>query len=194
MLASAAPGGDILCHEVCRELGIKTAVCLPMPKEDFARVVFGNLDAWRSRFLDLVEKNPPLQLSDQVGLPRWLQGSGIDPWERGNRWVLEMARASGARRVSLFALWDGKRDGRRARRNGPHGADRAGRRHGRRRPHRRRQFVVIAPEALCTTDVMGWERLGACPGNNRAEIVVVAALGTAHGRPFFWGVYLERYG
>ena len=29
--------------------------------------------------------------------PRWLQGRpGIDPWERGNRWVMELAETWGA--------------------------------------------------------------------------------------------------
>jgi hypothetical protein len=37
-----------------------------------------------------------------------LQGSGFDPWERGNRWVLEMAQTGGAGRITLLALWDGK--------------------------------------------------------------------------------------
>jgi hypothetical protein len=111
VLASAAPGSDILCHEVCSELGIHCTVCLPMQKDDFARLVFGDLDNWRARYLELVGRRPPLQLSDQEGLPRWLQGSGLDPWERGNRWVLEMAQTSGARKVTLIALWDGKATG-----------------------------------------------------------------------------------
>jgi hypothetical protein len=111
VLASAAPGSDILCHEVCRDLGADSTICMPMPPEDFARLVFGNLDAWRSRFLDLVGARPVLQLSDQAGLPRWLQGSGLDPWERGNRWVLEMAQTSGADKVTLIALWDSKSTG-----------------------------------------------------------------------------------
>jgi hypothetical protein len=109
MLASAAPGGDILCHELCRELGIKSTICLPMPPAPYARSVFGNLDTWRSRYLDLVSRLPVLQLSDREGLPRWLSGEpATDPWERGNRWVLEMALTSGAGKVSLIALWDGK--------------------------------------------------------------------------------------
>ena len=66
---------------------------------------------WRSRFLNLIAGRPPLQLSDQEGLPRWLQSSGLDPWERGNRWVLEMAQTSGARKVILIALWDSKATG-----------------------------------------------------------------------------------
>jgi len=108
VLASAAPGSDIICHEVCKELGIDSTVCLPMPPGDFARLAFSDLDSWRSRFLKLVGERQPLVLSNQEGLPRWLQGSGLDPWERGNRWVLEMAQTSGARKVTLLALWDGK--------------------------------------------------------------------------------------
>ena len=112
VLASAAPGTDVICHEVCRELGIESTVCLPMPKDLFARLAFADLDGWRSRFLELVDQDrPPLQLSDQAGLPRWLQAVGSNPWERGNRWVLEMAATSGARKVTLIALWDGKATG-----------------------------------------------------------------------------------
>lgn len=108
VLASAAPGGDILCHEICKGLGIESTVCLPMPKEDFAREAFGALDEWRARFIQLLNGRPVLQLSDRSGLPRWLKGSGLNPWERGNRWVLEMARTSSARKVVLLALWDGE--------------------------------------------------------------------------------------
>jgi hypothetical protein len=109
VLASAAPGADIICHELCHELGIDSTLCLPMPSDDYAREVIGPLDNWRSRYLAL--SAPPrsvLQLSDQPRLPRWLDGSGLDPWERGNRWVLQMARTSGATKVTLLALWDQK--------------------------------------------------------------------------------------
>lgn len=117
VLASAAPGSDILCHEVCKELEISSTICLPMPVADFSRAAFGDsraaspdLDVWRSRFLALIDGRAPLQLSDQEGLPRWLEGTGINPWERGNQWVLEMALTK-SRKVSLVAFWDGKRIG-----------------------------------------------------------------------------------
>jgi len=110
-LASAAPGADILGHEVCAELGLTSTVCLPMPVEEFARFAFKNLDDWRTRFLNLRQDHEVLVLSDRDGLPRWLRGSGGDPWERGNKWVTQMALASGADRITLVALWDGKRQG-----------------------------------------------------------------------------------
>jgi hypothetical protein len=111
VLASAAPGSDILCHELCRELSINSTICLPMPKEDFAARVFSDLDSWRSRYLALVASRQVLQLSDQVGLPRWFKCLDVNAWERGNRWVLEMARASGAAKITLIALWDGRTSG-----------------------------------------------------------------------------------
>ena len=111
-LASAAPGADILFHEVCAEFGIPSMCCLPMPKADYARLEFEALDAWRSRFLTLLhDQKNVLELSDRKGLPRWLQGSDADPWERGNRWVLQMALTSEAERVTLIALWDGQDEG-----------------------------------------------------------------------------------
>lgn len=111
ILSSAAPGSDILCHEVCRELRIDSTICLPMPKESYSRLVFRDEENWRPRFLELVSSRPVLQLSDQEDLPRWLRNSNLDAWERGNRWVLEMAQAGGAAKVTLIVLWDGKTTG-----------------------------------------------------------------------------------
>jgi hypothetical protein len=109
VLASAAPGTDIICHELCRDLGIKSTICLPMPANIYSTEAFRDLDGWRSRFLALesagVER---LQLSDARGLPRWLEGTDTDEWERGNRWVLQLALSAGAPKVSLIAVWDGK--------------------------------------------------------------------------------------
>jgi hypothetical protein len=115
-LASAAPGGDLLFHETCAELGLRSIPCLPMPADKYSSQVFQDLDEWRSRFLALCErtrerKGQVLELSDQEGLPRWLHGTNVDPWERGNRWVFQMALAAAARRTTLVALWDGKAEG-----------------------------------------------------------------------------------
>jgi hypothetical protein len=111
VLASAAPGSDILCHELCRELGIESIICLPMPTDAVARLAYGVLDGWRNRFFKLVNSGKLLQLSDQEGLPRWLRSSDVDAWERGNVWTLEMARSDGLGEATLLALWDGKPDG-----------------------------------------------------------------------------------
>lgn len=111
-MASAAPGADILFHEVCSELELTSTLCLPMPSEDYARETFQEFDDWRSRYLNLLKPDrPTLVLSDRAGLPRWLDGAGADPWERGNRWVMQMALTSGAEKITLLALWDGKTEG-----------------------------------------------------------------------------------
>lgn len=113
-LASGAPGGDILFHEVCDELGIPCTMCLPMPVDDYSFQVFGNQDGWRGRFLNLHrarKKDAVLELSNTTELPRWLQGTNANPWERGNRWVLKMMVTSGADFVTLVALWDGREHG-----------------------------------------------------------------------------------
>jgi hypothetical protein len=107
-LASGASGGDILFHEACLELGYRSVLCLPFRADRYAAQEFANLNDWRSRFLSLRDKRDVWELSDQEPLPRWLRGSDVDPWERGNRWVLQMARTS-APRVALLALWDGNR-------------------------------------------------------------------------------------
>ena len=115
-MASAAPGGDILFHEACEDLGIRSVPCLPMPADKYASHTFGAVDEWRSRFLNLLDrtrerKRDVLEMSDQEGLPRWLQGTSVNPWERGNRWVLQMGLAAGAKRITLLALWDGELTG-----------------------------------------------------------------------------------
>ena len=109
-LGSASPGADLLWHDVCRELGVRTMICLPMPVADHARVVFAGDDVWRGRFLDLVQAQDAtvLTLSDRDGLPKWLEGQGLDPWARGNGWVLKLALTSDAKKITLLAFWDGK--------------------------------------------------------------------------------------
>jgi hypothetical protein len=110
-LASAAPGADILAHEVFTELGLKSTICLPMPAKEYARQAFESLDDWRARFIDLQQNHTVIELSDKAGLPRWLSGSTMDAWERGNRWVMQMAQTWGAKRIILVVLWDGKESG-----------------------------------------------------------------------------------
>ena len=114
IFASAAPGTDILCHEVCHnDLNLKSTICLPMPVDSYSRETFKDLDdCWRSRFLKLVAASVPcLQLSDASGLPRWLQGTNTNEWERGNRWVLQLALSAIAPKVSLIAVLDESQPG-----------------------------------------------------------------------------------
>ena len=82
-----------------------------MPAKDYARLAFADLDTWRTRFLDLQRDHKLFELSDKAGLPRWLAGSKMDSWERGNRWVMQLALTWGAERITLVVLWDGKKVG-----------------------------------------------------------------------------------
>ena len=111
-LASAAPGGDILFHEACAELGIPSIVCLPIPKPKYIDQAYDRYPEWRSRALDLLDRTDAvLELSDKAELPAWLadppRNPPIDFWERGNRWVFAMASAYNPERAYLIALWDG---------------------------------------------------------------------------------------
>jgi hypothetical protein len=93
-------------------MGVKSTMCLPMPVDVYSTKTFKNLDYWRSRFLSLVNAGVDrLQLSDAAGLPKWLQSTGTDEWERGNRWVLQLALSADAPKVSLIAVWDGSPTG-----------------------------------------------------------------------------------
>lgn len=115
LLASGAPGADILAHEVARELGLARRLCLPMPAEAVSRQAFGALDDWRARFLAIVAElkgKHTLQLADHDEPPRWVRARGIDTWSRGNRWVLQLANTWGADRVTVLALFDGVETGR----------------------------------------------------------------------------------
>lgn len=108
VLASSAPGADILVHEVCAELGIPTVLCLPMPVEYVVQHAYGCLDGWRNRLLDIVRRQGTKIriLQSEAGLPRWLAQSVIDPWDRGNRWMMAMAESWPADEHMLLALWD----------------------------------------------------------------------------------------
>jgi hypothetical protein len=82
-----------------------------MPRESYSRLVFRDAENWRGRFLELVSSRPVLQLSDQGDLPRWLRDTELNAWERGSRWVLEMAKSSDSAKVTLIALWVRKTTG-----------------------------------------------------------------------------------
>jgi hypothetical protein len=114
-IAGGASGGDILFHEVCAELGIPTELYLALPVDEYVRKSVQSAGAgWVERFRNLCEARPPRILartSEQAGeeLPRWLREKpdyGI--WQRNSLWTLHHALASGSRRVTLVALWNGE--------------------------------------------------------------------------------------
>jgi hypothetical protein len=112
-IAGAASGGDILFHEVCSELGIKTHVYLALPDNMFINESVAPADAdWVQRFRKLLDgknrKTEVRQLADSKAFPKWLQAQRPphDFWGRNNLWMLHNAIALGGKNTILVALWN----------------------------------------------------------------------------------------
>jgi hypothetical protein len=109
-VAGGACGGDIIFHELARELGIASTLYLALPREQFLveSVEFAG-NEWVDRF-DALYKNMPFHVLSQIKeLPRWLQKKkGYTIWERNNLWELNCALVNGGINMTLIALWDGK--------------------------------------------------------------------------------------
>ncbi len=115
-MASGANGGDIIFHEVCAELNIRTKLYLPTAAKRFigpyVEAVGGD---WVERFWKLHERAQKdgdlhilqdLDTSDE--LPRWLQEkSGYSVRRRNYLWVLNHALSLGSQ-ITLLVFWDGQ--------------------------------------------------------------------------------------
>lgn len=111
-VAGGACGGDILFHEVCKELGIKSGMYLALPPDKFIveSVKFAG-NSWVDRFYAIHDDKNTLvqQLSDVKELPIWLQSKAdYSFWERNNLWILNSALTYGGRNLTFLALWNGK--------------------------------------------------------------------------------------
>jgi tetratricopeptide (TPR) repeat protein len=109
-VAGAACGGDILFHECCQELGIKSTLYLALPRAQFLQtsVRFAG-EEWVERFDTLYSKLPRKELAESNQLPNWLKNvKEYSFWERNNNWMLQNALANGGENLTLIALWDGK--------------------------------------------------------------------------------------
>jgi hypothetical protein len=120
-IAGGASGGDILFHEVCRDLGVQTHLYLALPAEKFITYSVASAGpGWVDRFNVLrderLQQNETARvrvLQEVEALPRWLNGkSNYGVWPRDNLWMLYNALAYGATKVTVIALWDkGEGDG-----------------------------------------------------------------------------------
>jgi hypothetical protein len=140
-IAAGASGGDLLFHEICRDKGIPTRLCLALRKPEYVgQYVAPAGEQWVERFseiyrylLDKTEKaggpgreparagsRNPFRLhvfSDSTELPRWLQGKPLyNVGRRNNQWMLQHAIASAQQlgpksEITLFALWDERTNG-----------------------------------------------------------------------------------
>jgi hypothetical protein len=109
-ISGGACGGDILFHEVCRELGIKTELYLALPRDEFISnsVAFAG-PSWIDRFNALYSTMPHYTLCDTPSLPKWLEKKkDYTIWTRNNLWELHNALVNGGMHLSVIALWDGK--------------------------------------------------------------------------------------
>ena len=74
-IAGGACRGDIIFHEVCKELGIRSEVLLALPAEKFIPVsVRRGGNEWVDRF-NALEKDPEIEfkiLSQEKELPKWM--------------------------------------------------------------------------------------------------------------------------
>ena len=111
-ISGAASGGDILFHEVCAELGIPTRLFLALPPESYVtESVAPAGPEWVPRFYAIQSRFPSAPiLARTKDLPGWLRHrADYSIWQRNNLWMLNEALTSGARNVSLIALWNGKK-------------------------------------------------------------------------------------
>lgn len=109
-IAGGASGGDILFHEVCKELDIPSTVYLVLPNNDYmkASVADGGPN-WVERFRRLCDLQQPKILSDSDKLPRWLRPKkGYSIWQRSNLWMLHNALYISKDNLTLMALWNGE--------------------------------------------------------------------------------------
>ena len=110
-IAGGASGGDILFHEICRDLGIPTRLLLALPKDQFAAASVADAGPdWMERYRKLCEQLDPTVLADDEEMPRWLAplGDKYGIWQRNNRWMLHAALSRTDADITLIVLWDGK--------------------------------------------------------------------------------------
>jgi hypothetical protein len=111
-IAGAACGSDILFHEVCADLRLKTDVYLLLPQEKFevTSVRHGGPD-WVDRYRSLLSRVTPRVLQPSAELPRWLTDKpNYNAWERNNLWMMFNAIATGTRDLTLIALYNRERE------------------------------------------------------------------------------------
>ena len=108
-ISGGASGGDILFHEVCNELGIRSQMYLALSKSEYikASVADGGVK-WVEKFNQLYKEKEPLILSESGELPVWLRKkTEYTIWQRSNLWMLHSALAISKDNLKLIALWDG---------------------------------------------------------------------------------------
>lgn len=120
-ISGGANGGELLFHEVCRELAIPTHLYLAIPRDQYVGryvSVFHHPAGeepsdWFDRFNEVYDRAElRVELSDAADLPRWLQlKPNYDVRRRSRLWMLQHAlvnRIVHDAHVTMIALWDGQ--------------------------------------------------------------------------------------
>lgn len=103
-IAGAASGGDILFHEVCDELGVTTEVHLARPPEDYIESSVADAGPdWIARFAAITASRPVHVLAESDC------DSSLSVWDCSNREMIQAAAERSGDKVTLIALWDGRR-------------------------------------------------------------------------------------
>src|SRR5262252_8419554 len=111
-IAGGACGSDILFHEACESLGIRTALLLALPTDAFqVESVNRGGPKWIERYRRLVARVAPRVLSESKELPHWLTDkAGYDIWQRNNLWMMFNALAEEASNRTLIGFYNRERD------------------------------------------------------------------------------------
>jgi len=104
-ISSAACGGDLLFAEAAIALKMQLHLYLPFDEARFLRrsVDFADAD-WHARYL-AAKAYATLHVAT---LERGPLGSGEDPFERVNQWMLAEAQRYGGGKVECIVLWNGE--------------------------------------------------------------------------------------
>lgn len=121
-MAGGASGGDILFHEICRELDIPTEILLACQDSDYIQASVASSEGdWIERFKALVGDPDAFvrylnadenfgQLPKDQRLPRWLRSKkDYNFWERTNLWILYSGLQRSQDDITLIALWNGQK-------------------------------------------------------------------------------------
>lgn len=101
-IAAAACGGDILFHELCRELYIPSEIYLGLPPEQFKEtsVAYAGKN-WAERYERLLTSLPV-----HIYTPDEEKIAEPEIWEVANQWMLKQALVNGGANMTLMVLWD----------------------------------------------------------------------------------------
>lgn len=102
-IAAAACGGDILFHEACQHLNIRSEIYLGLPVEEFNKTsVAAAGEDWEIRYRRLIKTLPVHILH-----PDYTADAPNTIWEEANQWMLDISLSAGSENLTMIVLWDG---------------------------------------------------------------------------------------